>query len=146
MRRAAPLVLALNLLLAHDSAPQTQGFVTLAGLRGIACPLLIFAPKPDDPQLEIQLRTLEEHPAETHNLTLVPIGIPYQNPSPTAARLTATDAESLRRRFNVAPADFALILLGKDGIQLLRSTKPLSMHRLEAAAAPQPQPPSNSTH
>ncbi len=103
---------------------------TLQRLRDHARPLLIFAPRPDDPQLEIQLRTLKEHAAEAHDRQLVPVAIPYNNPSPTAVQLSPEDATEARRRFHVDPARFTVILIGKDGGAKLRSTKPLSMHKL----------------
>ncbi len=103
---------------------------TLAELRDHARPLLIFASRPDDPQLEIQVRTLNEHAAEAHERDLVPVALPYNNPSPTPVQFSATDAEAARRRFHVAPGDFTVILVGKDGGAKLRSAKPLSMQKL----------------
>ena len=99
-------------------------------LRDRVRPLLIFAPKPDDPQLEIQIRTLNEHAAETRDRDLVAIALPYNNPSPTTAQLSATDAEAVRRRFHVDPGDFRVILIGKDGGEKLRAKKPLPMEKL----------------
>lgn len=109
---------------------QMQGVTTLDALHGRARPLLIFASKPDDPQLEIQLRTLNEHAAEAHERDLVAIALPYNNPSPTPLQLSNSDAEAARRRFHVAPGDFAVILVGKDGGAKLRSAKPLTMQKL----------------
>lgn len=109
---------------------QVTGQTTLRQLRAVARPLLIFAPKPDDPRLEIQVRTLTEHAAEAHDRDLVVLGLPYRNPSPTRAQLTSDDAEAARRRFHVAPEDFTVILLGKDGGEKLRSSKPFSMQQL----------------
>ncbi len=115
---------------AYPGHGQTQGITTLDALRDRARPLLIFAAKPDDPQLEIQVRTLSEHAAEAHERDLVPVALPYNNPSPTPVQFSATDAEAVRRRFHVAPGDFAVILVGKDGGAKLRSAKPLSMKKL----------------
>lgn len=110
---------------------QTSGFVTLRELKDQARPLLIFAPHPDDPQLEIQTRTVLEHAAEAHERDVVVIALPYQSPSPSDLHLTPTETEATRRRFGVAPGDFAVILLGKDGGAKLRSGKPISMRTLE---------------
>jgi bifunctional DNA-binding transcriptional regulator/antitoxin component of YhaV-PrlF toxin-antitoxin module len=116
------------------SAPQANaapsGIVSLSNLRGQARPLLIFAPKPDDPQLEIQLRRLHDNAAAVSERDVVPIAIPFQSPSTTAAMLSGTDAQAVRRRFNVAPGDFEVILIGKDGGEKLRSSKPISMDKL----------------
>ena len=46
---------------------QQVALVTLPQLKDRFRPLLVFAPRPDDPQLEIQLRTLEEHAAEAQD-------------------------------------------------------------------------------
>lgn len=109
---------------------QITGITSLNALRDRVRPLLIFAPKPDDPRLEIQVRTLTEHAAEAHDRDLVAIALPYHNPSPTAAQLSPDEAEAARRRFHVAPGDFAVILIGKDGGSKLRSAKPLSLDKL----------------
>jgi len=129
------LLLTLTLTLtasAQTEAPPT-GIVSLASLRNNARVLLIFASKPDDPQLEIQLRTLNEHASAAADRDLVAIALPYQNPSPTPASFTSSEAEAIRRRFNIAPGDFAVILLGRDGGEKLRSGKPLSIDKLNTA-------------
>ena len=129
-----PNLAASLTLLAASIAPgaaHTQtGMTTLSALREQSRPLLIFAPKPDDPQLEIQLRTLNEHAAEAHDRNLVPVGLPYQSPSPTDVQFSSTESQDLRRRFGIAPGDFVVILIGKDGGEKLRSQKPLSMNHL----------------
>jgi hypothetical protein len=127
--------LLLALTLPAIAAPrQTEtpptGVVTLASLRDRARPLLIFAPTPDDPQLKIQLRRLHQGAAAVADRDIVAIAIPWNNPSPTAATLTTADAVAARRRFHVAPSDFTVILLGKDGGEKLRSTKPLTLQKL----------------
>ncbi len=127
MKIAASLLLAaLMVPMAHTQT----GIITLADLRDHARPLLIFALKPDDPQLEIQLRTLREHAAEAQDRQIVPVAVVYNNPSPTDATFTTTEAEAARRRFRIAPSQFTVILLGKDGCEKLRSTKPLSITKL----------------
>ena len=115
---------------ALSSSAQINGMTSLQTLRDRARPLLIFAPRPDDPQLEIQLRTLTEHAAEAHDRDLVPIALPYNNPSSSAAQLTPSETQEARRRFHVAPGDFLVVLIGKDGGAKLKSDKPLSMQKL----------------
>jgi hypothetical protein len=146
MSRAFTMLLAAAFLVSAPghTTPQTQAIVTLPELRYLVRPLLIFAPKPDDPQLEIQIRTVEEHAVQAHDLLLLPIGLPYQNAPPTPAKFTDAEAESLRRRFSVAPTDFAVILLDKQGSMVSRSPKPLSIHELaqviKETAEPIPHP------
>ena len=123
---AIPLVIA-----SMTTAAQTPtGIVTLTELRNTSRPLLIFAPTPDDPQLQIQLRRLHENVAALADRNIVVIAIPYNSPSPTSAQLTGTAAQSARRRFNIAPSDFTVILIGKDGGEKLRSPKPLTLDKL----------------
>ncbi len=110
---------------------QQSGLTTLAQQRNQTRPLLIFGATPDDPQIAIQLRTLAEHAGAAQDRQLVAIALPYNNPSPSALQLSGADAEAARRRFHVAPGEFTVILLGKDGSAKLRSNKPLSMAKLE---------------
>ena len=124
---------AILLIAAVLSTPMTKaqtGLTTLADLRDRARPLLIFAARPDDPQLTIQLRTLQEHAAEAQDRQIVPVAIVYDNPSPSDAKLTPSEAEATRRRFGVAPGQFTVILIGKDGGEKLRATRPLSIAKL----------------
>lgn len=125
--RSAALLLALSVPIAVQA---TTGIVSLASLRDRARPLLIFARKPNDPQLQIQLRRLHDNAAAVSDRDIVVIAIPFESPAPTPAMLTDSDAQAARRRFNIAPADFAVILIGKDGGEKLRSTKPLTMDKL----------------
>jgi hypothetical protein len=126
---ASPLVLAC---LAPSPIPSQMpaGIVSLATLRDRARPLLIFAPTPNDPQLQIQLRRLHDHVPDLTARDIVVIAIPYENPSPTPATLTVEAAQSARRRFHIAPTDFIVILIGKDGGEKLRSSKPLTIEKL----------------
>jgi hypothetical protein len=113
---------------AQDTPP--TGVVTLAQLRDHFRVLLIFAPKPDDPQLEIQLRTLAEHAPAVSQRDLIAIALPYANPSPTSTTLSAAEANHLRRQFDIPPTTFAVLLIGKDGGEKLRASHPLSIDRL----------------
>lgn len=132
MRLTGPALASVALAAALCTAQAPSGLVKLENLKDEARPLLIFAARPDDPQLEIQLRTLAEHAAATHDRQIVPFALPYRSPQPTPAKLAEDDVDLLRRRFHVAPGDFAVVLLGKDGGEKLQSSKPLSMDRLSA--------------
>jgi hypothetical protein len=132
MRLLIALALALTMTPitpAQTSATPT-GIVSLTRLRDNARPLLIFAPTPNDPQLQIQLRRLHQSAAAIADRDIAVIAIPWNSPSPTAATLTDQDALAARRRFHIAPSDFTVILLGKDGGEKLRSSKPLSLNKL----------------
>ncbi len=127
----AALILCLMTLPSPTSFAQVAGLTTLAALHNQARPLLIFARKPDDSQMGIQLRILDEHAAQARDRQIVPLALPYHSPAPSALQLSDTDAEAARRRFHVAPSDFVVILLGKDGGVKLRSSKPISMEKLD---------------
>jgi hypothetical protein len=133
MRLILPLALALTMT-PIIASPQTSatptGIVSLTRLRDTARPLLIFAPTPNDPQLQIQLRRLHQSAAAIADRDIAVIAIPWNSPSPTAANLTDQDALAARRRFHIAPSDFTVILLGKDGGEKLRSSKPLTLDKL----------------
>ena len=120
MRFLVPLAFAATVLSA-----QTPAYTTLSELRDHHRVLLIFAPSPNDPQLEIQLRTLNEHAADVSERDLIPIALPYNAPSPTAVTFSPAAADAARRQFVVPPNEFTVILIGKDGGEKLRSHKPL---------------------
>ena len=126
--------LALSLccmtLFSSHARAQQAGLTTLAAQKNQTRPLLIFAPKPDDPQMGIQLRSLNLHAAAVQERQIAVIALPYGSPSPSPLQLSDSDAEAARRRFQVAPTDFAVILIGKDGGVKLRSSRPLSIEKL----------------
>jgi hypothetical protein len=126
---AAALVLA-SLIPLPMPAQSPTGIVSLAALRDRARPLLLFAPTPNDPALQIQLRRLHDHAADLTARDIVIIAIPFESTSPTHATLTVEAAQSVRHRFHIAPTDFVVILIGKDGGEKLRSTKPLTIDKL----------------
>jgi hypothetical protein len=113
MRRLLLLTIGVLAPVAFPQAP-----TTLAALRNDSRPLLIFAPRPDDEQHGL---------SERH---VVVLAAPYNNPSPTEHSLTSTDAEAARRRFKIAPGDFTVLLIGKDGGEKLRTHKPISFEIL----------------
>lgn len=113
------------------SAAQTPTSpTTLAQLRDTYRPLLLFAPSPEDPALQAQLHKLKDNAPGLHERDVLLIAIPFHNPAPTDTSLTPEDATAARRRFGIAPADFTVLLLGKDGGEKFRSTKPISFEKL----------------
>jgi hypothetical protein len=125
-------LIAAALLLPAMAASAQSGIVSLRSLRDNSRPLLIFAPSPTDPQLEIQLRTLRENAASVAERDVVVIAVPYQSPSPTQATLTDDGAMAARRIFHIAPSDFTIILIGKDGGEKLRASQPLRFETLRS--------------
>ena len=104
---------------------------TLDALRDHYRPLLVFAASPAEPALLAQLHMLKDSIPGLTRRDIVVIAIPYGTPPSTDVALTPEAAIETRRRFHVAPPDFTVILLGKDGGEKLRSTKPVSFTRLQ---------------
>ena len=113
---------------AHAQAPTSP--TTLAALKDHFRPLLLFAPTPDDPGLRAQLTRLHDDAPGLAERDVLVIAVPYNTPSPTETILTPADAEAARRRFQIALNDFTVLLLGKDGGEKLRSSKPVSFRTL----------------
>ncbi len=127
MRLPVAFALAMTLTATAQTPPSPT---TLAQLRDTYRPLLLFARSPDDPSLLAQMTRLKDSAAGLHERDILVIAVPYNTPSPTQTSLTPADATEARRRFHVAPTDFTAILIGKDGGEKLRSTKPLSFNKL----------------
>ena len=130
MRRLLALALLMSSL-AHAQTPSSP--TTLARLRDHYRPLLIFAPSPEDPSLLVQLRKLKDSGPGLYSREVLVIAVPYNTPAPTDLALTQAGADAARKRFHITPADFTVILIGKDGGEKLRSRKPLSFHKLREA-------------
>jgi hypothetical protein len=136
MRPLAILLLALvpALALAQD-AP------SLASLKDKNRVLLIFAPSGQSPDFQHQLDILSKHPYDLRDrdLILLPV-VTSANPPITASTLrvahppvaSQTDQIDLRHRFHVAPDQFTVILIGKDGGEKLRQHTPIAIDKLNA--------------
>ena len=102
-------------------------------------PLLVFAPALDNPQLVEQLNQLKAEPIDlkSRDLLYVPI-VPegHNQPIPSSrvptARLSEDELAAMRHHFKVEPADFLVILIGKDGEEKLSSRTPVTAERLKA--------------
>jgi hypothetical protein len=107
---------------ATDAAAQT-----MAGMRGQRRILLIAAPNPQDHQAVAQRRMLGgwSRQAADRDISLVEVA---------GARVTGAgdDAASLRRRYGLAPGQFRVLLIGKDGHIALRSARPVAADRLQS--------------
>jgi hypothetical protein len=113
---------------AHD----TKRATTLAEERDQHRVLLIGAPSADDRRLLEQLRIVHDHAEEAADRDLVAIAVPESGTPPTSLRLTASDWAEVQRRFHLASGSFAVLLLGKDGGEKLRSGKPIPFDRLRS--------------
>jgi hypothetical protein len=100
--------------------------------------LLVFAPAMNDPQMLEQFNQLKNHASElkSRDLLYVPI-VPegHNQPIPGSkihtASLSEDELAAMRHHFKVEPADFLVILIGKDGGEKLNSRTPVPLDKLE---------------
>ena len=111
---------------------------TVRAMRNCYRPLLVFAPALDTPQLHAQFDLLKEHAAELKSravlyVPVVPEG--HNQPIPSnripTGRLSEDDLAATRHRFQVAPEDFLVVLIGKDGGEKLNSRTPVTFEQLK---------------
>jgi hypothetical protein len=111
---------------------------TLRAMRGCYRPLLVFAPSLDNPQLVQEFNQLKAHAIElkSRSVLYVPI-VPegHNQPIPGSkvptARLSEDELAAMRHRFKVEPAEFLVILIGKDGEEKLSNKAPVPVDEME---------------
>ncbi len=92
--------------------------------------LLVFAPGPDNPDLLDQRRLLATDQSGGAARDLVTIEI-VRNEAEIAGRADASlDSFRVRSEYSVPPERFTIILIGKDGGEKLRRTRPVSADML----------------
>lgn len=130
------LCLALTMTLSAHIPAQAQTIASLADRYRI---LLVFAPTPQDPQLQQQIKAFNHHESDLRDrdLLIIPVVANSVPPiAPDTLRLLNPPAVSpqeqltLRTRFHVQPSDFAAVLLGKDGGEKFRSHTPVAPAKL----------------
>jgi hypothetical protein len=129
------LVTASAVAAGAQQAPQDL----LLALHHRARPVLIFA-APGDPRADAQYTALQQHSTEGNQRQLHVVLISSTAAGehhPGAAGLatsiaTPAEQESLRKRFHVAADTFAVILVGKDGGEKMRSDKPVAWETLQS--------------
>ena len=111
---------------------------TVRAMRNCYRPLLVFAPALDTPQLLAQFDALKDHAADLKSravlyVPIVPEG--HNQPIPgnriPTGRLSEDDLAATRHRFQVAPEDFLVVLIGKDGGEKLNSRTPVTIEQLK---------------
>ena len=108
---------------------------TLPSLRDLYRPLLIFSPNDGDARLQQQISFTDDHKpglAERQVILIAffehgatAVGATAFYPDGTLGYLTKAEGAAARRRFHIAPGDFTVILLGKDGGEKLCSHDPI---------------------
>jgi hypothetical protein len=132
------IILALAILtpMAVSQLPAQQ---TLNSLRDRNRVLLIFAPDTLDGRFGQQMDLLDQHAADFQARDLVVLLVVPDSSlvhTPPALRrfqvpLVHDDEKiTIRHRFRLEPSQFAILLLGKDGGEKLRSATPISVARL----------------
>ncbi|WP_199313032.1 DUF4174 domain-containing protein [Microcoleus sp. FACHB-672] len=89
--------------------------------------LLIFAPSKDNPDYQRQMQLIQKTVADFQERDLIAIELLAQYTSQAETQtLNEADAANLRSEFNVAPEEFRVILIGKDGTAKRRDQKPVA--------------------
>jgi hypothetical protein len=97
--------------------------------------LIVFAANGQDDRLRTQLARLDGQAMAERDLVLIPVLAIWGRSDDdlrAAHQPYTSDAEqtAIRHRFHIAPADFAVILVGKDGGEKLRSHTPITLDKL----------------
>lgn len=85
-------------------------------------PLLVFAPADTDPRVAETLRRIEASRCDFVNRDMV-LGVVARQGDSTldGAAITAEESQQLSQRFAVGGSEFAVVLIGKDGGEKLRT-------------------------
>ncbi len=131
MRSLATVLLLTAPTMSLSAQTQTN---TLAALRDHARPLLIFAGA-NDARAEQQYGDVTNHARQAMErdirvVMLTPMTILRDGPVSPEAHVSTEEQTRLRRRFHIAPDDFTVILIGKDGGEKLRSSTPIPWNKL----------------
>ena len=129
------LVSATAVAVTAQQAPQDL----LTTLHHLARPVLIFA-GPGDARAPEQYKALQQHgeaskERQVHVILLAgsPVSrIPEGNAGPVTSIASPAEQLALRKRFHVKEDAFAVILVGKDGGEKMRSDKPIPWETLES--------------
>ena len=134
-------ILALLLLALAPALSLAQDAPTLASLKDQKRVLLIFAPSDRSPDFKHQFDLLSKRATDLQqrDLVLIPVVITVEQPTdadtlrvqhpPVASQAQQVD---LRHRFHVAPDQFTVVLIGKDGGEKLRQHTPIPIEKLDA--------------
>lgn len=95
-----------------------------------ARPLLVFSPAADDPRLHRQRALLAPHLAGAADRQLIRFEIGSDFVATFPEQADSPNADALREHYRVAPMEFVVLLVGKDGGLKLRETEPVDACRL----------------
>jgi hypothetical protein len=109
---------------------------TLDAMRNCYRPLLVFSPTASDPRLKQQTKILDADADDMMDrfvmfTPILPSAKDFAAPLDTPYVLLSTQQmQAIRARFNVPIANFVVMLLGEDGVEALRSIRPVDSTRL----------------
>ena len=92
-----------------------------------ARPLPVFGPSEDDDRVRMQLDWIERDVSGLAERAMDDVRVIGLRGVANGIPMAATDASRLRARFDVAETDFAVVLVGKDGGEKLRSDQPIAL-------------------
>ena len=111
---------------------------TLRAMRNCYRALLVFGPAMTDPQMVAQFNQLKDHAVDLRSrdvlyVPVVPEG--HNQPIPGSKLHTGSLSEdelaAVRLHYKVEPAEFLVILIGKDGGEKLNSQTPVPLDQLK---------------
>jgi hypothetical protein len=111
---------------------------TLAAMRNCYRPLLVFSPSSSDPRLKRQSKILDEDADDMMDrfvmfTPILPSTKGFSTPLDTPYVVLSTEQmQSIRARFQIPAGDFVVLLLGEDGSEALRSTRPIESTQLNS--------------
>jgi len=121
-------IAALVLTATAFASPASAAPQTVDTMRDHRRLVLIAAPRDTDSQAATQTAILShwKNEADDRDITVITI---------TGMTVTgsADKAQSLRRRFQLKPGTFQVLLIGKDGHVAIRSAHPITAERLQGA-------------
>ncbi|MGI9176149.1 MAG: DUF4174 domain-containing protein [Rhodothermales bacterium] len=126
--RAAPLLLFFATLTCHaqSTMDSSKTALNLDRYQWKNRLLLVFAPSVKSPPYETQMQLFDPEEAGFKDRDLVLFRVLDQGESSVGEeRLSSADAGQLREHFGVAPGDFSVILVGKDGGEKRRDDTPV---------------------
>jgi hypothetical protein len=133
------IVLGVSSMYSQSSGTKSPAPVSLASLRDTHRPLLIFTPDTNTAFLT-QIRALSSGAHDLHERDIVAFPLLLHKGEKRQsldlnfdhAEFSIAEEASLRHRFRIAPNSFTVILIGKDGEEKLRSTKPIALEKLRS--------------
>ena len=126
--RAAPLLLLFVTLTCHaqSAMDSSETSFSLDRYQWENRLLLVFAPSVKSPPYQTQIQLFDPEEAGFSDRDLILFRVLDEGESYAGDEsLSSADADRLRERFEIAPGDFSVILVGKDGGEKRRDDTPV---------------------